>query len=75
MDRSVVVETANEMIAFLSTSGTQVDQVKREAIVAVTTSILHNSGEYKGFSYLNQGEQLTKPLNERVWDNTRIRFI
>ncbi len=73
--RDRVAMTANRMIRHLAPSGTREDQIKREAIIAVTNSILEELEGYRGFRYIGQSEQLLKPLEHRVWDNTRIQFI
>jgi hypothetical protein len=64
IDRDVVVAVANRMIEHLAKSGTHVDQVKREAIIAVSQQILLDGNSYHGFSYLAG----PKP----PYDNTRI---
>jgi hypothetical protein len=74
LDRDLVVAHANRMILHLSESATHVDQVKREAIIALTSVILDAAGCYKGFRYIGQNEQLLRPVQERVWDNTRVQF-
>jgi len=58
--RDHVVETANALIEHLSKSGTREDQVKREAIIAVTSAILlgaydnERTSAYAGFKYLDK---------------------
>lgn len=70
IDRDVVVTKANAMIEHLAASGTHVDQVKREAIISVVSSILIEGNSYHGYRCLN--DPVILPDGERVWDDTRI---
>lgn len=85
VDRDAVVRQANQMIAHLATSGTREDQIRREAIIAVTQSILthpttaegdYSSSAYAGFRYLNP-PHVVKQANGwdvTTYDDTRIGF-
>jgi len=53
IERETIVANANEMIAHLASSGTQSDKLKREAIIAATSSLLLAGNSYKGFRYLD----------------------
>lgn len=67
-----MVVVANRMLQHLAQSGTREDQVKREAIIAVTSQILLDSNAYRGFQYLNQDPPVVN--GEKQWDNSRILF-
>ena len=75
--REAIVEQANRMIEHLAASGTREDQVKREAIIAVTSELLLKNGAYAGYRYLNP-KTLLPPDNDgwrrEVWDETRVAF-
>lgn len=70
LDVSQAVATANRMILHLSQSGTREDQIKREAIIAVTSQMLLDGNAYRGFRYLNPPTPTMPP----VYDDTRIAF-
>jgi hypothetical protein len=72
VDRATIVEVANRMIAHLADSGTHTDLVKRNAIIAVTQSILLEGESYAGFSYLNP--PLERP-DGLVYDDSRIALL
>ena len=67
-----VVETANRMIVHLAASGTHADQLKREAIIAVTSQVLLDGNAYAGFRYMNQPVWTQNGL---TYDETRVQFL
>lgn len=69
--RAVIVERANAMLAHLAESGTHDDQIRREAIIAATESILLAGNSYKGFSYLNPPVVVN---GEKEYDRTRVAY-
>jgi len=75
IDRDVIVTVANRMIEHLSESGTKADADKREAIIAVTDSILMEGGGYAGYRYLNLPREIeNKGWTRKVYDETRVAF-
>lgn len=73
VDRNLIVERANAMLAHLAESGTREDAIRREAIAAIVDSILLGGNSYKGFRYLDRYTAPDGKLKP-VTDNTRIAY-
>jgi len=76
VDRDLIVRMANYRIDTLTEADTKENTDRRQELTNFVSALLSAGDSYNGFQYIGgQLEQLSKPVSERSWDNTRIHFL